>query len=42
MAPGHVVAGTQWPKTAIAFGFALTIAGTTVLAWLVCRIIDLF
>jgi hypothetical protein len=31
----------QWPKAAIAFGFALTIVWTAVLAWLVAMVVGL-
>jgi hypothetical protein len=31
----------QWPKAAIAFGFALTIVWTTMLAWLLARVVGL-
>jgi hypothetical protein len=31
----------QWPKAAIAFGFALTLVWTAVLAWLLARVVGL-
>jgi hypothetical protein len=31
----------QWPKAAIAFGFALTVVWTAVLGWLVARVFGL-
>jgi hypothetical protein len=31
----------QWPKAAIAFGFALTIVWTAVLAWLAAMLVGL-
>ena len=31
----------QWPKAAIAFGFALTLVWTAVLGWLVARVLGL-
>jgi hypothetical protein len=33
--------GDHWPKAAIAFGFALTIVWTAVLAWLIAVVVGL-